>query len=655
VSTLAIGPQSIDAVYSSDANFLASTSTGITVNVGLASSSVSVSSSNLSVTYGQSITFTATVSAVAPGSGTATGTVDFYDGPNVIGTETLSGTPARASLSVSGFDAGTASISASYEGDTNFVGSTSTAINQVIVAASTSLSLTTSGISTVFGEPETFTATATTLYPGVGTPTGTVDFQAGTTLIGSAQLVDGVAILDSSTVPSGSQAITATLEPSTNFLGSTSPQVDQLVSESSTLTVLSGANQGVDGQSLTFTATVTPIAPATGVPSGFILFEDDFYPIGTETLDANGMATITVPISGVGSHSISAIYASNGDYGFSESAPISAMITPSLNGTVYLDLAQGSAPNASTTGVAGQSVFLDLNGSGTFSPNDPTALTDANGNFSFPGYAPGAANVFEEPIQSTTDHYAVVEETTAADGTVSIGVLPISSIAPVPLVDNSPTSTVPASQANLAYVNALYEAVLGQAGSGKEFDKLVSELNKGKSRLAVAKAVINSPAHRQAEVNAYYQTFLHQAADGRAQKFVHKLIAGAPEAKVVESILDSPPFRAQNQDPSVFASDLYIDVLGANGTAAEISSLALQLSARSKRRSVVEQFVQSAAVDIQIVDTYYSTYLHQLPNASDLSAMTQLLDRTHGSASKVAEQILASDEFYQQSQGNSGQ
>jgi hypothetical protein len=67
---------------------------------------------------------------------------------------------------------------------------------------------------------------------------------------------------------------------------------------------------------------------------------------------------------------------------------------------------------------------------------------------------------------------------------------------------------------------------------------------------------------------------------------------------------------------------------------------------------VVNQFVESAAVDVQIVDSLYSAYLHRLPTADNLSAMTQLLERTHGSASQVAEQILTSDAFYEQSQGN---
>ena len=74
------------------------------------------------------MTFTATVSPVAPATGTPTGTVTFYDGTTAIDTETLSG--GTASYTTSTLAGGGHAISVVYGGDTNFIGSRSTAITQ---------------------------------------------------------------------------------------------------------------------------------------------------------------------------------------------------------------------------------------------------------------------------------------------------------------------------------------------------------------------------------------------------------------------------------------------------------------------------------------------------------------------------------------------
>ena len=86
------------------------------------------SSANPSV-YGQSVTFTATVT----GTG-ATGTVTFEDGSTTLGSATLSS--GTATYSTSTLSVSSHSITAIYSGDTNFAGSTSSALAQTITQAS---------------------------------------------------------------------------------------------------------------------------------------------------------------------------------------------------------------------------------------------------------------------------------------------------------------------------------------------------------------------------------------------------------------------------------------------------------------------------------------------------------------------------------------
>jgi hypothetical protein len=88
----------------------------------MASSTTGVSSSANPSDYGQQVTFTATVMS---GAGTPSGTVQFKNGANNLGSAiALSG--GQAQLSTSSLSPGTHTITADYNGDTNFGSSSGT-------------------------------------------------------------------------------------------------------------------------------------------------------------------------------------------------------------------------------------------------------------------------------------------------------------------------------------------------------------------------------------------------------------------------------------------------------------------------------------------------------------------------------------------------
>src|ERR1043166_2260859 len=64
------------------------------------------------------------------------------------------------------------------------------------------------------------------------------------------------------------------------------------VRASTTTTLTSSPNPSTVGQAVTLTATVRPVAPATGVPTGTVAFKDGGAPIGTGTLGATASAAI---------------------------------------------------------------------------------------------------------------------------------------------------------------------------------------------------------------------------------------------------------------------------------------------------------------------------------------------------------------------------
>ncbi len=173
-----------------------------TVTGGQSSTTTSLTSSANPAQYGQPVTFTAVVRA---SSGTPTGTVTFEDGNTVLGTAALDYNGV-ATFTISTLSLGSHSITAVYSGDSNDLGSTSNAVSLTINQDSTTTTLTSSANPAVYGQPVTFTATVSSLY---STPTGTVTFEDGNTVLGTVALSNGVAVFSTSTLPAGSNNITA--------------------------------------------------------------------------------------------------------------------------------------------------------------------------------------------------------------------------------------------------------------------------------------------------------------------------------------------------------------------------------------------------------------------------------------------------------------
>jgi hypothetical protein len=138
-SSLAVGSHAITAVYGGDSSFATSTSAILSEIISdgtTLDSTTTLDSSDFQAGSGQVVTFTATVSGVD--GGTATGTVTFQDGSTVLGSATLhsSASGAQASFSTSVLTLGTHTITAVYNGDSNYSASTSPALTQTIVADS---------------------------------------------------------------------------------------------------------------------------------------------------------------------------------------------------------------------------------------------------------------------------------------------------------------------------------------------------------------------------------------------------------------------------------------------------------------------------------------------------------------------------------------
>jgi hypothetical protein len=171
----------------------------------------------------QEVVFTATVTPGVPGANMPTGIVTFRDGATTLGTGTLDPATGIATFAISTLAVGDHPITAVYEGDANFLTSTSTVLTQTVS------NLQISRITLIIS-PNPVTVGQSVLFISfvsgdTGSPTGTVTFKDGATVLGTIPLNGTLAIFSISTLAVGDHEITAVYNGDNNFAGSVSPTV----------------------------------------------------------------------------------------------------------------------------------------------------------------------------------------------------------------------------------------------------------------------------------------------------------------------------------------------------------------------------------------------------------------------------------------------
>ena len=319
IASLMSGLHSITATYSGDPTFGSSSSDPpVDVSVVETPTVVTVSSPGDPIVLGQSNTFTATISSSAAG---ATGTVQFVDNGIMIGSGTVSG--GRAMFTTSSLALGAHPITAVYEGDDDFVGSSSTnTVTQTVKQASTSTALTSSDDPGLVGQTLTFTATVTVNAPGSGSPSGSVSFSDGGTPIPTCQGIalpttpPLVAACPQAYDASAVHGVTATYSGDASFTASAGTMAESITPVPTTTQVVPSPSTSTSGQSVTFTATVTLVAGAA-IPDGSVTFSVDGTALGTSTLTTTdgvtsaSMLTTTLP---VGADSVVASFGGSADF-----------------------------------------------------------------------------------------------------------------------------------------------------------------------------------------------------------------------------------------------------------------------------------------------------------------------------------------------------
>jgi Bacterial Ig-like domain (group 3)/Legume lectin domain/Chitobiase/beta-hexosaminidase C-terminal domain len=173
------------------------------------------------------------------------------------------------------------------------------------------------------GQSLTFTATVASS----ASPTGSITFRQGNTILATVALASRQAVYSTSYSAAGSHSITASYSGDANDQASTSAALAQVVRKLPAVTATnlsSSLNPSLAGQSVTFTAQVTSSYGA--LPDGeTITFERGATVIGTAPL-SGGVATFTTAALVSGNAGIKASYGGDGTYAPSASKILTQVI-----------------------------------------------------------------------------------------------------------------------------------------------------------------------------------------------------------------------------------------------------------------------------------------------------------------------------------------
>jgi hypothetical protein len=186
------------------------------------------SSANPYALSGNLVTFTAQVTSSS--GPPPTGTMTFKDGSTVLATQTVSS--SGNTYTTNALTVGNHFISAVYSGDSQYSAGSTTLVQAVITATSTSTNTTlaSSVNPSQSGQALTFTATVTPTLSGTSAVSGIVLFKDLGTVLGTGTLnSSGQASFTTSALTVGSHTITAVYGGDTNFTTSTSSALPQIV------------------------------------------------------------------------------------------------------------------------------------------------------------------------------------------------------------------------------------------------------------------------------------------------------------------------------------------------------------------------------------------------------------------------------------------
>jgi streptogramin lyase len=360
---------------------------------------------------GNPVTLTATVKP-SSGTGTPTGSVFFFDGTTQLGSVPLTGAD-QASLTISSLALGTHSLTAEYEGDTKFAQGTSAPVSEVIQIIPSTTTISAVPNTSTYGHNTVTLIVTVSGPPGVTPPSGLADFQIfvnGTRVYIGLNNSAGFSFVDNF-LP-GQYLVSAIFSGTPMYAPSASGVSAVTVYPDPTTTQLIVApNPQATGRPVTLAANVTALYAAP--VSGTVTFLDGTTPLGTEDVDGDNPAFLTVPSLPAGLNILTAEFSGTSGFAPSVSASVAEQIIPVLPTTTTLYPSPNPVPY-------GQVLTLTATVAPAAGGGTPTGVVSFSAHYMFTEYLIGTA-----PVGANGQAVLVIPSTTVA---TQLGLYPITAV-----------------------------------------------------------------------------------------------------------------------------------------------------------------------------------------------------------------------------------
>jgi trimeric autotransporter adhesin len=223
--------------------------------------------------------------------------------------QSVTQTATATANNISPVGTGSHQIDASYPGDPGYRPGTSNLISLTAERVATTLTLISNPTSINFGQQVTLTATLTPNSAQNHNASGAVTFTNNNTVLGTSTIVSGIATLNTTSLPNGTNSLTAAYAGDTNFLPSTSNPIAVVVAPSDFQITLANPTLTTQSQhTLTTTVTLTSV---NGLADSLALscanlpaYITCLFTPATATLAASGTATsaLTLTIGAIPTH-----------------------------------------------------------------------------------------------------------------------------------------------------------------------------------------------------------------------------------------------------------------------------------------------------------------------------------------------------------------
>lgn len=448
----------------------------------------------------------------------------------------------------------------------------------------------------------------------------------------------------------------------TNSAGTTYSAVGTFTTPATTPTVVSPTSANITATGATLGGNVTATGGAALTQRGVVYALTSANPnpalggASVVTVVAAGTSTgvFTAAVTGLApgsAYSYVAFATNSVGTTYTTVAAFTTPALPTVSGRLFVDYDADGVRDTNEPGAVARTVYLDANGDGQLNGGERSAVTAADGAYTFTAVPVGAATLravalgFQQAIGPGGDQVS----TTLAAGEVRTGFdLGFRILAPLAVLPvNIDVHGGTYASADAALIQGYYRAILGREGSDDDVAAWAAILH-ASSPVVVVQAFLDSDEHHALEVRRYYQTILNRtpaASEVSAWVLVMRT-SSFTSMDLALGFLNSVEYTNKNPTSLNYVESLYHVLLGRDGDAASVTAWIAALDSGATTRSGMSRaFLDSDEARLNSLGALYDDLLHRPLDPAGIAGFTPLASTSNG-LQEVLVAILASEEFF---------